>query len=51
MNKPFKVMMEETWSGACWGFSPCSGPNLQENNNGTLLLRPSERQFGQDTLF
>lgn len=51
MNKPFKVMMEETWSGVCWGFSPYSEPNLQENNNGKLLLWPSERQCEQDTQF
>ncbi|GAA6194297.1 hypothetical protein [Phaeobacter sp. NW0010-22] len=51
MNKPFKVMMEETWSGACWNISSQSGSNFQENSNGKLLLWPSERQFGQDNQF
>ncbi|WP_193748317.1 hypothetical protein [Leisingera sp. ANG-M1] len=49
MNKPFKVMMEETWAGACRGHSPQPGTNLQEIINGTLPLWPSHRHFGQNT--
>jgi len=45
MNKPFKMMMEETWAGASWDISQKLGTNLQEISNDMSLLWPSDRQF------
>ncbi|WP_166418298.1 hypothetical protein [Cochlodiniinecator piscidefendens] len=45
MNKPFKLMMEETWAGAlCDPFSQ-SGIKFQEISNGMSLHWPSKRQL------